>query len=439
MTTSANGVTFYSLAGTISKASVTYANPSDDDSEIVFFGAVGGGYSIMASAPDGSGVRTILAGPSVVSNIKVVGAWVYFLENNNTLKRVLLSGGSSSILQTNVLAFTPNPAGTKLFYIEAPTVTYTSGRMMSCNPDGTAVTFQFLQPFLFQQGVDSFPGCLSDGTLVLADNQGSSSTVFTSRTTNGSVLGSYNHSNGIDTAGMLNGSNVVFMQDSGYFERFFAAGAGTWARETLTGAPIPVGKEFAISPSGGKVAFALADPNSPGIAVEEVTGSGGVKVNPQTCTSVAWCPFVTSRSFVGAGSSFSSSGAFLFSQLGAQLPSVVWGDATTRSTISFTKVSVDGAANVVYRMDCDQITKLYYTKTRNFAPVPVVTAASGLKGALLSFEASTGQLDTIATFAANIVIAPTLQGTKASGRDLKVVVGHGKVSAGVSSPNTLNL
>lgn len=63
-----------------------------------------------------------------------------------------------------------------------------------------------------------------------------------------------------------------------------------------------------------------------------------------------------------------------------------------------TEVSGPSAANVVFRLDCDQLSRLYYTDDNSFRYRTVVGAAGSLKGAFVSFDASTGSVDSIVTF-----------------------------------------
>lgn len=394
------GATLYAMTGTINSAKMLDASPTIAETEVFFVAARGTGYSLMASTPEGDGLRVLAPiTATVVRKIQVIGDSVYYVENVPAfaLKRVKIAGGTPSTVRANISAFSPNLSGSKIYGYQVPSGSWPNGRMVSFNPDGTGTTHMFATSFSFL-GPYYFPGLLSDGSLVLVDNQGSSFTLYRAYSPAGLPRSSYSHGNSIDSVGMENGSDHVFHRSSGFFERMLAAGQDDWPRDF----PSVVNRYdngLAISPGGTHYAFSNTGTNTSGVFVHEPGNVAGKKIYSQRALAVGWGPLVTQREFIGTGLPFTAAGAFLFSERGDVLPAVVWADATTRNTITLTKVSADGGQNVVYRLNCDQVTKISFSNSLNYLPVAVPGAGeAGVKGAFISFNAETGRVASISTF-----------------------------------------
>lgn len=426
-TQTAGGSTLYAVSGSINKVNFVDANPIVAETELVFAAAKGAGFSIMACSPDGGGLRVILDNVGIIARLEVIGEWVYYVDPNSNLRRVKLSGGASQLVRTGVTRFASNLAGTKIYGYQIPSANWAGGRFISFNPDGTSVTHMFAAPFVMGS-TDFFPGLTSDGSLVLVDNQHTSFTSYRVYSPAGSLRqGGLDHTNMIEGVGMESGTDFVYHKTSGYTERLSASGTAQWNRELVTG--VRYDYDVAIAPGGTKIAFAngVTD-NLSGILVDTLPVGDLKRVFHSDALVVSWGPFVKSRTFVGSGAPFASAGAFIFSERGPVLPAVVWADATTRGSIVLTKVSPDGAQNVVYRLDCDDLTKLSYTKSLNYDPVHVVTAGSGLKGAFLSFNGESGVVESISTFTRSPSIAVEGATLKVSGVDAVYSAG-GKVES----------
>ncbi|MEQ1824171.1 MAG: hypothetical protein ABL949_16815, partial [Fimbriimonadaceae bacterium] len=121
-------------------------------------------------------------------------------------------------------------------------------------------------------------------------------------------------------------------------------------------------------------------------------------VNEYILGSTYWSPFVTSRQFVPANVYTTGAAALLFSEFGKRMPALVLADCTTRASMVVTKAVSDNLSNVVYRLDCDDLSKLHYTKANSYAFNSVVTAAAGLKGCFVSFDAQSGEVTSVLTF-----------------------------------------
>lgn len=398
------GATLYAITGTVSKVNFTDANPTVDETEVVFVGARGTAFAIMACSPDGTGLRVILNDVGIVPRMEVIGDWVYYVTPTEDLRRVRLSGGASVLVKATVSRFSSNLAGTKVYAYQTPSVTWPNGRFISFNLDGTGVAHMFPAPFTMTSA-DYFPGLLSDGSLVLVDNTGPTSTSFTAHSVNGTQRpGGKNHSEIGESVSMENGTDLVYLKTVGYTQRLLASGISSWQLETLSAPRSDY--DMAIAPGGSRIAFANGVTfGSTGILVDTVPLTATNRIFAGSALVVSWGPLVKARTFVGTGGAFSAAGAFLFSERGSVLPAVVWADATTRSSIQLTKVSADGAQNVVYRLNCDDLTKLSYSNSLNYTPTHVVTAASGLKGAFISFNGDTGKVESLSTFAATPTVS----------------------------------
>lgn len=391
------GAALYGVTGNITNVSFNDTNPTVDETEVVFAAARGTKYAIMACSPDGGGLRMILDDVGIIPRMEVIGEYVYYVDTNGDLRRVKLSGGASQSVRPQVTRFASNLAGTKIFGYQIPSANWPNGRFISFNPDGTSVTHMFAAPFVMLSS-DYFPGLLSDGSLVLVDNQNTSYTSFRVYSPAGSQRqGGLDHSNMIEGVSMENGTDFVYMKSSGYTEKLLASGISSWAKELVGG--VRYDDDMAIAPGASRIAFANgATDNLRGILIDTLPPTTIKRIFPSKALVVSWGPLVASRTFVGSGAPSASAGAFLFSDLGSVLPAVVWADATTRSSIQLTKVSADGAQNTVYRLDCDDLSKLSYSNSLNYSPVNVVTTTSGIIGVLIALNNYTGKVESLTTF-----------------------------------------
>lgn len=416
------GATLYGLTGSIAKISMVDANPTLEETEIYFLTGKGAGHAIMACSPNGGGLRTVCSASEYAKQIKVIGSWVYFVVvNPNTfaidLMRAPVDGGTAASVKTNISRYAPNLAGNKIYGYQEPSANWPNGRFVSFNLDGSSTVNMFAAPFAMGAG-DHFAGLLSDGSLVLADYQGAGQnlTVFRAYSAAGAIRqGGHNFPGPVTHTSMDNGTDYVYYKAVTYLERFLAAGTGEWTRVIYTARD---DSDISVSPGNKSVAFSN---NSIFASLGVLVGSEpfftAEKIYPQPANAVGWGPLVRSRQFVGSSGKPASVGAFLFSEKGSVLPAVVWADAATRNTIVLTKVSPDGALNTVYSLTCDEVTKLSYTDSLNYAPINVITAPAGIIGVLISLNSDTGRVESLSTFSSAPSVEQTGDGLRVSGVD----------------------
>lgn len=69
-------------------------------------------------------------------------------------------------------------------------------------------------------------------------------------------------------------------------------------------------------------------------------------------------------------------------------------------------------------MNCDNLTKLHYTKSNSFAQVGVIGSLAGLKGPFIAFNAETRRVSNIVTFTKKPSVDRTPQGIVLEGGEL---------------------
>lgn len=415
------GATLYGLTGSITKVSMVDANPTLEETEIYFLTGKGAGHAIMACSPNGGGLRTVCAASKYAKHIKVIGSWVYFVVvDPNTfaidLMRAPVDGGTASSIKTNISRYAPNLSETKIYGYQEPSANWPNGRFVSFNLDGSSLTNMFGAPFAMGSG-DHFPGLLSDGSLVLADNQAPNLTVFRAYSAAGAIRqGGHNFPGPATHTSMQNGTDIIYYKAVNYIERFLAAGTGIWTRDIFIARE---DSDIAVAPGNEQVAFSNnALYSYLGVLTSTLPFITSSRIYLQPADAVGWGPLVRNRQFVGSAGKPASVGAFLFSERGPVLPAVVWADAATRNTIVLTKVSPDGALNTVYSLTCDSLTKLSYTDSLNYAPIDVITIPAGIIGVLISLNADTGRVESLSTFSSAPSIEQTREGLKVSGIDV---------------------
>lgn len=416
-TVTPGGATLYAVSGSVNGAKMTDANPTVDETEVFFASDRASGIGIMACSPDGRGLRFVTA-TSYVQSIKVVGGFVYYVETPDavvySLMRVKASGGSPTTVKSNISQFAFNLAQDKIYGYQLPSASWPNGRLMSFNTDGTATSHMFATDFALSSN-DFLAGVTSDGSILLVDLQSPSFSAYKTFSPGGSPRGATSFAAGAECVGMENGTDVFYQRVASVFERVFVGSTGIWPREVV-GVANRYDNRVAVSPGGTHFAFSN-DHTATGIYVHEPGNVAGLKVYGQRGRAVAWGPFITQRDFF-AGLGFSSAGAMLFSERGPVLPAVVWADATTRNSITLTKVSADGGQNVVYRLNCDQLTRLAYSNSLNYTPVDVAGATeSGVRGAFISFNAESGKVETLTTFKGTVNATQKDEGLLVSGAD----------------------
>lgn len=416
-TTTSSGATLYAMTGSITGLQMTDTNPTIPETEVFFVAARGTGYSLMACSPDGSGLRVLTTTLQNIRKMQVFGGYVYYIEADPntltyTLKRIKTSGGAVSTIKSNVGMFSSNLNETKIYAHQLPTGTWPNGRMISFNPDGSSTTHMFPTNFS-NEGPTFFPGLMADGSLVLVEVKLPSQTLFRSFSPSGVMRWDFNFLDPTEAVGMENGADDVYFRSAGNAYRVAAAGNNEFGLQSL-GFPNRGDISIAISPGGTHLAF--ANPGG-GVWIHPPGDTSGQRIYRQKGSAVAWGQYVTLRDFL-SGVGFSSAGAFIFSERGSVLPSVVWADATTRNSITLTKISADGSQNVVYRLNCDQLTRMAYSNSLNYFPVNIQGATeTGVKGAFISFNSETGKVESITTFKGTVNAVQRVGSVQVTGAD----------------------
>ena len=180
-----------------------------------------------------------------------------------------------------------------------------------------------------------------------------------------------------------------------------------------------------FSPDGKKILYATAANATLTMADsfgETATAVAGV----QDVGAFAWSPFFKNRLFVGSGGVMLPNAAgFLWGQEGRSFSSLVAFTATTPSTATITNMASAGGT-LVYQIHADSITNLRYSNCYYGQVVAPISPTSATPNALVSFDAQTGQLATIAPLAAG-ALRPASKGNGVySGRFTAVWDAHGK-------------
>lgn len=408
--TSGIGANVYALTGSITKATMTDANPTVEETEVFSSRDSNLGFQVVAMSPDGSNVR-VLASNYVALYLAVSTTYVYALnQSTSAIDRIPYGGGSPVTMKANVTSFALSPDGTKILYKNF------SNELRFCNADGSGDT-------LLTVGTADHRilGFMSGTKGLLADNPGNVYSIVLSAGSSPNLVTQYA---GLSVAGIDANSRRAVWCDGTTLHSSILTTSGSFSDLFSTGAPLARG--LGVAPDGKS--FVLAH----GAAIDtlEVWAqnlSGATTIGEDFYYhAAAWGPYMTTRQVLPSGTFATAGAAILFSETGTTIPAVVLADATTRTTMAATRVSIDGAVNTTYRLDCDQLTKLFYSKGANYALTQVVNSISGLKGAFVSFDATTGLLSSVVTFAKR----PTL--SRRAGQ--LVLEGEGLSAIDVRSP-----
>ncbi len=411
-TAGSSGITIYAISGNLTIATLRDQSPTLAETEIIHMRTAPSGYGMYACAQDGSDPRLIVTASSLPGSIKVhpTGVYVYYTLGNN-LYRVSLAGGNPSPVLTNVASFGFTPSGNKLIVRRTG-----NNDIATANPDGSgAVTLgTYAENLIVANGMSETVGLFSGGGNLYRMNLTVAATpaVILAVGPNPLIV-SYLPGHRFAFVSTANGANYDY-------SRVTATDAtpASSLDNVLSNLVAPVG----IAPDDSQLCFC--------------DGNGALRLYGSTVTAIAqvadllphsspsaWTPFVPARNFVGINTLFpTGAAALLFSENEFKVPTVVTADCTTRASMTTTRVSQDNTTNVVFQLDCDQLTNLTYTKSNGFIPVQIVAAASGLKGALISFSANTGKVTTVVTFTKRPTLRQTPNGYEASGEGLRDVI-----------------
>lgn len=386
------GATVYALTGTIAKAIYNDTTPTIAETEIVFPRGGQTGYELMACSPDGTGIRKIcdLSGPVTDVEVHPSGSYVYFTAANSLYRVSFAGGGSPVLLDSDVGQFDITPSGNKIVYRKVIhdgwwIANSTMGSPFRVSTDTT---------------VPNLTGAVSDVTAIL--NNQSSDNMYEQ-----SLLGTSNPVLRLSVGADLGFSACPDSGDEALYVHFTggqytvksiltSGSSAQWIYKTEGPGQSILQILRGTSPDHQTLLF--GDIPTGVVYTTPRDGSSKTIIQQDNAASFpAWSPYLTSRTFVSTVA-WPAAAAFIFSEAGTAVPTVVLADATTRASMVVTKISEQGDSNVVLKLTCDQLTKLNYTTGANFVQKAVVTSGTGLKGAYVSFDASTGKASTIVTF-----------------------------------------
>ncbi len=409
--------TVYALSGAITKATMSDLNPTIEETEIIF-GRLGAGsvYSLVGCSPDGSNVRTIHATTGLPTQIFATTGWIYFRTLGGELRRVALAGSSTStLLKSGVGSFALTPDGTKIVFNQGSVFKF-------ANADGSAEN-----TMITDASGHEFVGC--------PDN----ANAYTSHP--GGV-----YRIAIQAASSFNLTRVVAGRPQVAVDSFnrrlythyansltkLAIGADS---VTFTESATTTGNVAGLACSPDGKSLASYSPNA--VATDSIFTcssnpaqfSRNMIAQEYALSNPAWTPYIISRQFVPANVYTTGAAALLFSEFGKRMPAIVLADCTTRASMVVTKPVSDNLSNVIYRLDCDELSKLHYTRANSYSFNSIVTSATGLKGCFVSFDAESGELASVLTFTRAPVTRATKTSLVVSGEGLAFYELRGKFAA----------
>lgn len=409
-------LTTYAVTGSFSSATWVDRTPTLDETELLFSRSDPIGTSIVAEAPDGTGRRVVVSGLSQAStNLEVdpTGKFVYYIRRKN-LQRTDVRTGASNTLIANVASFAMDLTGAKVFYNKAGTQ-----EIWSANGNGTN------QQLLFTRTEPtSVVGVHDASHLILAESVGRRKISFVdlnnpdgiSFAQVGSTVTIHWFAFSPDQRAVFFGANDSGVAEPNYFifKTVFTLDPNSAGLIKRAGpmADLPIGLAAGGPDPGKLVGLSLRKVIT--FSLEGVLDSPlpGEDLNIE---SVAWSPIRTSLPLVGIGTSFSGASALLASELGTKTPSIVVADCVTRSTMVAKALNTTGNGNPLYELDCDNLSKLSIADGNGYVFSDVVSAPSGLKGALISFDAATGHVASVLTFTKRPSVTRVASGWKVEG------------------------
>lgn len=408
------GLAVFGFTGAITKAYWSDATPTAEDGEIVVASRTPRGAELIAMDLDGTNQRSILALSATADRIAVSpdGVWLYYVENY-VLKRVPMAGGLPTTLLSDVFEFCLTPNGSKVFVHRPGAAT-----LSVINANGSGLVDRTLNVGLQTDII----GAVTENYAYVVVEVNSSAPEIRGISLSGPTAydNFYTMTNTtyIDSVLDWKRENIYIRSYSGAFAH------KVWMVARLTGqggfiqtlndnvdAVVPFGS-MGFLPDNVRI---LANESAAqGFYISLIDDRLNVLSRVTSVTTyaaqVAFAPAPTFRTLVGAGNYASGAALAMFSEKGNRTPAVVLADCTTRASMTLTRVSDDNDGTLIYRLECDNLTKLHYTKSNSFAQVSVIGGIAGLKGAFVAFNSETGRVSNIVTFTKKPTVRRSLQG-----------------------------
>ena len=421
--TAPGGLAVYGFTGAITKAYWSDANPTPEEGEIVIGARTSRGPELLAMELDGSNQRVVAGLTDASENIAASpdGVWVYFVEGT-TLKRVPMTGGTPATLLADVADFCLSPNGSRIIVFRPAAQT-----LSVINANGSGLVNRVL-------------GLPTDTDIIGASTEVNAYFVRDKSTTNPQLRV-------FSTSGPLfNDLVIAFSNDTSFVNGVIDAKRENLYYRTFDG--VSTERRWHVirfTGTGGYVYTLRSDldpnvffqsmqflPDNSKMLVVENTAAGAwlsfasdqyEVLNRISSVSLifakaAFAPAPTFRTLVGAGNYSSGAALVMFSEKSNRTPAVVLADCTTRASMTLTRISDDNDGTLIYQLNCDNLTKLHYTKSNSFAQVGVIGSLTGLKGAFISFNADTGRVSKVVRFTKKPGVDRTAQGIVLAGGEM---------------------
>lgn len=416
------GVITTALTGNITGATLNDLTPTADETEIFYATPGSNGNEIAAVNADGSApARSLIAnmgGPAEKLAIDPSGKYVYYIRSSNLQRTNILDGTSNTILGA-VESYSFNQSGSKICYKKKGT-----DELWSANPNGTGQVL-----VAHYSTTVKVVGFQSDTTIALQDAAKfqtidlSSGTLGTTRLFMGYIFFDVSFDPSERVLYIYCSTNgptfVVFRMEVPTLN-------GLWNAFAMY-----------ISPNTLSTSFLAPGPEQNFAGVDDTTGrltryDSDIKPIfsfPRDTFSreIAWAGNRTVVPLVGTGTAFANGvGALICSERGKVTPSVLAADAVTRSSMSVTSLNDGASGSPVYRIDCDNLKALAYANRNSYLWQSILSGASGLKGAIVSFDSETGFVSSAVTFAKKPTVTRVGKGWKIEGDMVDVIAGDGR-------------
>lgn len=392
----------FGFTGAITKSYWSDANPSSEEGEIVIGTRTPRGAELLSVDLDGTNQRTIATLSARADNIAVSpdGVWLYFVETQ-VLKRIPMAGGMPTTLLSDVYDFCLTPSGSKLLVFRPVAQTLS---VINANGTGLVDRVNNVGP---QTDVI---GAVSESYAYVAVKIDETSPEIRGITLTGAPAANvFFEMNNIQ----YHIAAIDWKRESMYLRAFdggpnkhvwwvarLSGNDGSWfsLRDDLDQLDWFSSISFLSDNARMLVAHWTAQGWWTSIYTDNHTSL--MRILPITSpeAKVAFAPAPTFRTLVGAGNYASGAAMVMFSEKGNRTPAVVLADCTTRASMTLTRISDDNDGTLIYQLNCDNLTKLHYTKSNNFAQVGVIGSLTGLKGAFIAFNAETGRVSNVITF-----------------------------------------
>lgn len=422
------GLTTHVINGDISAATLNDLNPTPAETEVFFSSKGNNGFEISATNADGDGpVRSVLSDmpqPAFQLVPDPLGRYLYFVRNNN-LQRVDVRDGTSNTLVSAVATYAINGSGTKFLYRKAGTP-----EMWTANANGSGQTFlrnETTSTEIFGGTGDVFTlrSLQLFKTLDISTNVGSGFNDFagfpifwTVFSPSERAIYVYGKDTSISKFRLFRAESPNTATFHDFFE-VIRNDTDSLLRVAAAGDP-----QSFVGLTDMRDHLRKVDVH--GQVVHEWPFDSDLR-------AVAWAPNRTTCPLLGPGTPYSTGGAALIaSELGVRTPSVLMADAVTRNSLTVTSLNDGPNGNPLYRIDCDNLKTLAYGNANGYAWKTVVGSATGLKGAIVSFDATTGAVANLITFSKRPIVTRQGQGWRVEGELDTVTTPNGGAKRAVS-------